>query len=245
MSLAKVTLTSMHVFNRRRTGEIERALIEDFESHERLNKDMYSDIYNSLSMEEKQIAQKYVRFCKRGKLGRTVPVLLSNDLFECVILILKYRKEANVPEQNPYIFGLPDLNKRRYRYLRATVLMRKFAEECSARHSTTLRGTTLRKHLATHCIQFNLNDTEVTDLATFMGHADKIHRDHYRQPLASRDILKISQYLEAVRGDTQNANMQDSDESTSELEKQTDLEESVSSTNNEIDNQSNTKVGTQ
>nr|XP_012216558.1 PREDICTED: uncharacterized protein LOC105668667 [Linepithema humile] len=47
---------------------------------------------------------------------------------------------------------------------------------------------------------FNLNDTEISDLATFMGHADKIHKEHYRQPQASRDILKISRYLEAVQG---------------------------------------------
>lgn len=87
----------MHVFNRRRAGEMERAHIEDFENYERVNKNMYSDIYKSLSMEDKKIAEKYVRFCIRGKLRRTVPVLLSNNLLDCVTLILKYRKEANVP----------------------------------------------------------------------------------------------------------------------------------------------------
>ncbi|XP_071653728.1 uncharacterized protein [Temnothorax longispinosus] len=237
LSLAKVTLTSMHVFNRRRAGEIERVLIQDFENYEKLNENMYTDIYNSLSIEDKEIAQKYVRFCIRGKLGRTVPVLLPNDLFECVTLILKFRKKANIPKKNPYIFGLPGLNKHRYRYLRACILMREFARECNASCPATLRGTTLRKHIATHCIQLNLNDTDVTDLATFMGHADKIHRQHYRQPLASRDILKISKYLEAVQG-TQDTNTQDSnDESSSdmELEMQTNSKENVSLSNNEID----------
>jgi len=66
---------------------------------------------------------------------------LSNDLFECVTLILKFRKEANVPEKYPYIFELPGSNKHRYRYLRACVLRKKFARECNANHSTTLRGT--------------------------------------------------------------------------------------------------------
>jgi len=40
-----------------------------------------------------------------------VPVLLPNKLFHCVILILKWRKEANVPSKNPYIFGLPSFAK--------------------------------------------------------------------------------------------------------------------------------------
>lgn len=137
---------NFNVFNRRRAREIERAHIEDFENYERVNKNMYIDIYKSLSMEDKKIAEKYVRFCIRGKLGRTIPVLLSNDLFDCVTLTLKYRKEANVPQKNSYIFGLPSINKDRYRYLRACVLIRKFARECNASQSTTLRGTTLRKH---------------------------------------------------------------------------------------------------
>lgn len=175
-TLAELTLTSIHVFNRRRAGEIERAYIEDFQSYEKINKNMYSDIYKLLSEEDTKIAEKYVRFCIRGKLGRTIPVLLSNDLYNCVTLILKYRGEAKVSKKNHYIFGLPSINKDRYRYLRACVLIRKFAQECNTSQSTTLRGTILRKHIATHCIQLNLNDIDVSGLATFMGHADKIHK---------------------------------------------------------------------
>lgn len=70
--------------------------------------------------------------------------------------------------------------------------MRKFAKECNAIYSTNLPGTVLRKHVATYCIQLNLNDVDISDLATLMGHTDKIHKEHYRQPLASRDIVKIS-----------------------------------------------------
>lgn len=54
-SLAEVTLISIQVFNRRRAGEIERILITDFQNYERLNKNMYGDIYNSLSQEHKKI----------------------------------------------------------------------------------------------------------------------------------------------------------------------------------------------
>lgn len=229
ISLAKVTLTSIHVFNRRRAGEIERMLIEDFQSNEKLNKNMNNDIYNALIEENKKIAQKYIRFCIRGKLGRTVPVLLSNDIFECITLILEFRLEAGVPQKNPYVFGLPGLDRNRYKYLRACVLMRKFAKQCDASYPTSLRGTLLRKHVATYCIKLNLTDIDISDLATFMGHADKIHREHYRQPLASRDILKISQYLEAVQG-----NIQDSEESSSDSEKDDKSERSIFTNSNEI-----------
>jgi len=141
-----------------------------------------------------------------------VPVLLSNDLFKCINLIIKHRKEAKVPEKNPYIFGLLGYNQHRYKYLRACILMRKFADECHAIQSNSLRGTVLRKHVATYCIQLNLNDIEVSDLAMFMGHSEKIHKNHYRQPLVTRDMLKISQYLKAVQGNDQHS----SDESSTD-----------------------------
>lgn len=44
ITLAEVTLTSIHVFNRRRAGKIERISIKDFENNKRLNENMYSDI---------------------------------------------------------------------------------------------------------------------------------------------------------------------------------------------------------
>lgn len=204
IALAEVTLSSVHVFNRRRAGEIERILIEDFKNYEGINENMYNDLYKSLSSKSRKIAEKYIRFSIRGKLGRTVPVLLYKSIFKCIMLILKFRQQAGVHEKNPYVFGLPGDNKGRYKYLRACVLLRKFSEECGAKQASTLRGTILRKHVATYCIQLNLNDIDVSDLATFMGHSDKIHKDHYRQPLASRDILKISQYLEAVQGNIDN-----------------------------------------
>jgi len=234
ISLAEVTLTSIHVFNRRRAGEIERVLIEDFNNYEKIHEDMYSNMYTSLSKKNKEIAEKYIRFCIKGRLGRIVPVLLSKDLFESINLILKFRKKAGVATKNPYVFGLLDYNKQRHRYLRACILLRKFSKECNAIQCTTLRGTMLRKHVATYCIQLNLNDTDISDLATFMGHSDKIHKDHYRQPIASRDILKISRYLEAVQGMVNDSNS--SIDSNSESDEET---RDSNNCNNLINNSNN------
>jgi len=61
-----------------------------------------------------------------------------------------------------------------------------------------------------------VNDIQVSDLATFMGHTEKIHKDHYRQPLASRDILNISQYLDTVQGTAHDSNDKSSTDSSSE-----------------------------
>lgn len=175
-TLAESCLLSIQLFNRRRPGEIERALIEDFQNYESVNENTIGTSYLSLSNDEKKAAKKYVRFTMRGKLGRTVPVLLHKQMLENLLLLLSHRKTANVHLKKPYLFGIPGIIKGDYRYLRACDLMRKYSMECGALNPDRLRGTNLRKHIATMCTNLNLKDYEVFDLANFMGHADKIHK---------------------------------------------------------------------
>lgn len=73
-------------------------------------------MYETLSTHAKEIAKKYVRFTLRGKLGRTVPVLLTEELRDCIDMILKHRNAAKVSSNNPYLFGLPSVVKNKYRY---------------------------------------------------------------------------------------------------------------------------------
>lgn len=49
------------------------------------------------------------------------------------------------------------------------------------------------------------------------GHADKIHLSHYRQPIIEKEILEISQYLEAAQGADMSRYKSDSNDSNSEL----------------------------
>lgn len=209
MDLAETTLISIQVFNRRRAGEVERILISDFKNYHTINDETSSDLCNALTEENKAIAKKYVRFSIRGKLNRTVPVLLDVHLVECVQIILQYREKVGVSSKNPYVFGIPGYKTKNYKYLRACNLLRKFSLDCGAEHPARLRGTQLRKYIATTCITLNLEEQQVSDLANFMGHAEKIHKDIYRQPLISRDILSMSRLLEKAQGDNDNSDESD------------------------------------
>lgn len=218
LSLLKATLTSVQVFNRRRAGEIQRTLIDDYKTYEGINYQT-NEMYKALSSRAKDVAKKYVRFTLRGKLGRTVPVLLTEELKNCLEMILKHRKAAKVSSKNPYLFGLPSLQKYKHRYLLACDLLRQFAVDCGADNPETLRATELRKHIATICIHYNLTENEISTLANFMGHADKIHLTHYRQPVIEKEILEISQYLEAAQGAGENeSDSNDSDYEPSDNE---------------------------
>lgn len=48
-------LILLQLFNRRRAGEIERILIEDFQSHTDLNEDTHKELYQSLSSASQKV----------------------------------------------------------------------------------------------------------------------------------------------------------------------------------------------
>lgn len=193
-NLAMCTLTSIQIFNRRRSGEMERLTIEDFEAYESIHpKDL--QMYKSLSSSDRESAQKYVRFVIRGKRGRPVPVLLHDELFKCVKTIIKYRREAGVPRNNVYVFGLPGSDEEKH--LDSCALLRAYSAQCGAEIPLALRGTELRKQFATTAPILNdFKDSEVDDIANFMGHARQIHDEHYKIPIATRDIVRMSRLLE-------------------------------------------------
>ncbi|KAF5298947.1 hypothetical protein FQR65_LT19557 [Abscondita terminalis] len=184
---ASVTLTTIQVFNRRRAGEIERLKISDFLASQSVTDEMYSEILPNLHKEEQLNADKYLRCQLRGKLGRNVSVLIEKEEFKVLQLIISERENAGVTSQNPYVFGIPG-NQGVQCYLSACRLLQKYSD------------THLRKHMATHSANYNLNDSEFMDLTNFMGHAEKIHKDHYRLPVATREITRISSILQKAQG---------------------------------------------
>lgn len=100
-TLGECTLISMQIYNRKRAGEIQRILLEDFYTYEGLNEQSDPDLFKTLSDSAKEIARKYVRFQIRGKLGRTVPVLIQCDVLDCIKLFIQCRNQANVHPKNP------------------------------------------------------------------------------------------------------------------------------------------------
>lgn len=59
LELAKVTLTSIQVFNRKRAEEIERVTIEDFNTREGVTKQSCIDLYRLLGKNLQQVLIKY------------------------------------------------------------------------------------------------------------------------------------------------------------------------------------------
>ncbi|KAG5861314.1 hypothetical protein JTB14_003512 [Gonioctena quinquepunctata] len=152
------------------------------------------ELLDNLSEGFKLKGKKYVHVEIRGKKSRGVAVLISSEVFKSCQLILNNREAAGVPDTNPYLFGIPGKSFSNA-HLSACLLMRKYSEESGIPHPDHLRGTQLTKHIATQSAMMDLREHEVNDLANFMGHAEKIHREHYRILVVTREIGRFQSGL--------------------------------------------------
>ncbi|XP_011313619.1 uncharacterized protein, partial [Fopius arisanus] len=224
LALAQLTMASIVVYNRRRTGEISNILVDDYQL-ESIDDTSNKETFSKLTPRAQKIAKTYSRFLIRGKKNRTVPVLLKPKLVESIDLLLKYREAAGVPKSNNFLFAEQSFGEYRIKVLSACNIMRKFANACGASNPHSLTGTNLRKHIATICIHLDLSEIAVNDLSSFLGHDPKIHRNFYRQPQVEREILQISPLLEAAQGKEESddgseteANVKSRDKSESEYD---------------------------
>ncbi|KAL6465734.1 hypothetical protein MHYP_G00258670 [Metynnis hypsauchen] len=83
-------------------------------------------------------------------------------------------------------------------HFRGSDCIRGFAKACGAKCPQSLTCTRLRKHAATLSTVLNMTDTEMDQLASFLGHDIRIHHEFYRLPEKTLQLAKISKVLMAL-----------------------------------------------
>ncbi|RXN35813.1 G2 M phase-specific E3 ubiquitin- ligase-like protein [Labeo rohita] len=73
-----------------------------------------------------------------------------------------------------------------------------FADACGAEDPQNLGSTNLRKQIATISQVMNLKENELDQLADFLGHDIRVHREYYRLPQSTIQLAKISKLLIAM-----------------------------------------------
>ncbi|XP_059907746.1 uncharacterized protein LOC132457512 isoform X3 [Gadus macrocephalus] len=189
--LAQVILTRVILFNRRREGEVSKMFLTMFSS--RTSTPLHDDVAHALSDIEKQLCKYFTRIEIRGKRGRKVPVLLTPAVVESLELLTKQRSACGVPANNHFLFARPGT----VNHLRGSDAIRLFARVCGAQRPDSLSSSKLRKQVSTLSKVLNLNDTELDQLADFLGHDIRIHRQYYRLPEGTLQLAKISKILMA------------------------------------------------
>ncbi|KAG1953541.1 hypothetical protein F2P79_010030 [Pimephales promelas] len=107
-------------------------------------------------------------------------------------LLVSKRKECGVTENNNYLFAVP-CSDGHYRGQ-----FGKYADACGAEDPQNLRSTYLGKQIATISQVMNLKDYELDQLADFLGHDIRVHREYCRLPQSTIQLAKISKLLMAM-----------------------------------------------
>lgn len=190
--LAKVTLCQVILFNRRREGEVSKMSLNSFILRD--TSSTHPDVELALSDLEKSLCKYFQRIEIRGKRGRKVPILLTPDMVTSMELLVKTRRNCDVLDENMFMFGRPQALS----HFRGSDVIRQIARSCGAEHPAALSSTRLRKHMATMSKVLNLKDNEMDDLADFLGHDIRVHRQYYRLPEGTLQLAKISKILMAM-----------------------------------------------
>ncbi|XP_027146575.1 uncharacterized protein LOC109142298 isoform X4 [Larimichthys crocea] len=191
LSLAKLTLCEVIVFNRRREGEVSKMSLNDFMLRNTFASNPDLDL--ALTDVEKKLCKYFERVEIKGKRDKKVPVLLSPDMVSSIQMLVSYRRQCDVPDENVYLFGRPEAES----HLRGSDAIRAIACECGAKDPQTLTSTRLRKQMATMSQVLNLKDNEEDCLAGFMGHNIRVHRQYYRLPEGTLQVAKVAKLLMA------------------------------------------------
>ena len=191
--LGEAILVHMQIFNCRRAGETERLKLSNFRKAEKFDKD--HENLQKLSQEDKSFLSQFYRILLRGKLNRTVPMLLSKKDKEGLDLFLSFRDKAGVQPSNPYVFGIESTDTTENRYLLACDILRKYSAMIGAKFPERLRGTLFRKNVSTMAMSLELTAGVRSDLYQFLGHSESINKNIYAQNLFQQQVLAIAPIL--------------------------------------------------
>lgn len=200
LKLSEIVAASIIVFDRKRTGETQYILLDDFTARQSIDKNSQLPLYSALSRPGKKIARQYSQMQFRGKLGASVPVLLTHNMEKSIQLLVKHREDAGV-NNSEFLFALRSV-RGQIKVVNTCNVLRELSNKCGADNPESLRGTNLRKHMASYCVTMDLDDVGVGEVAKHLGHSVSVHRHYYQHNTIDRDIVGMSKRLQAASGIT-------------------------------------------
>lgn len=189
-NLQESVLAQLILLNRRRSGEVQRILLNTYVSAP--TEISQEEVELSLSEMERQLTKKLKRIVIRGKRGRGVPVLFTPTLQKAIHVLLKTRDVADfIHKNNPYLFALPHSMN----CLRGSDAIRKLSINSGVKNPENITSTRLRKQVATIAQLLNLSDCDIEQVSTFLGHSTDVHKQFYRLSESAFQVANVSKLL--------------------------------------------------
>jgi integrase len=189
-TLAKATLAAITIFNRKRGGEVQRMKCGDYiQSKRSCTSPPDDEILAHLTNTEKELVKTLHRVEIRGKFNRAVPILLTPKMVENIEKVLAQRTLLGLDSE--YLFVTPT-GQRPYR---GPAVLKEYAEAAKVSDPGLFTATSLRKQLATLSQAMAISDLSQDQLASFLGHDIRIHRNIYCQTLDVIQKAKVASVL--------------------------------------------------
>lgn len=191
--LAKVSLSRLIVFNKRRGGEAARMHLSTYVSRPDWRAPRTEEFKAALSGIERKLCDRLILVEIIGKRGRKVPVLITPELQTSIDTLIKYRSAAGISPDNPFMFARGFRNATRY--LRGTDCLREVCVSAKLQHPELVTSTRLRKYIATVAQIVNMSENECDWLANHLGHDYRVHKKFYRLNESVVELAKVSKLL--------------------------------------------------
>ncbi|XP_071854468.1 uncharacterized protein [Apostichopus japonicus] len=195
--LSNVVLTQLMLFNRKRQGEISKLSVADYSNIKKGSSHVLDA--QALSKFEQDLVKVMWRVEIVGKRGRTVPVLITEEMKKVLDELVKLRSDVGVSSSNQFVFAVFEGSNH---HIRGCDSLRTLSSLSGAQRPDLLRSTQLRKHIAVMSQVMALKENELDVLANFLGHDVRIHREFYRLPDPAIQVAKVSKLLVALEGNS-------------------------------------------
>lgn len=186
-TLKEVLYTQIILLNRRRPAEVAQLKVQTYMSVD-LDSKENNEFESCLTETERMLLRSYSRIVIRGKRGKGVPILLSENMrkyFDCIVELRK-----NFIDDNDFIFHTSGKN-----FIDGTKILHKYAEKCGVQYPERITSIKLRKHLATVTQLLQFTEKDLEQLSKFMGHTLNIHCNVYRLSDNMYQTAKVSKLL--------------------------------------------------
>ncbi|KAF5896228.1 uncharacterized protein DAT39_014070, partial [Clarias magur] len=191
--LCKVTLAQILMFNRRH-GEVSQMTIKSFHERDERRDVQAPEISEALTELEKVFCADFCKILVRQNVGVLVPIILTPDMINALMLLIEKRDQCSVPRSNTFVFGQPRNN----RYYRGENALQICAKESGATNPRDLTSTKLSRHVSTLCQVLTMKNHELKNLAKFIGYDISLSKEYYRESEAMPRLAKICKLILAI-----------------------------------------------
>ena len=187
--LVESTSLSLMVFNKRRGGEAVKIKLTDYT--DRADYTQNETVVRSLNEEERKLLGEMTLIKTSGKRDRTVPVLIPPEEKQAIDTLVSCRLIVGLSTEGGYLFARSPKGN----HINAWYALKQACERAGVGRITS---TSMRKYLATVAQVMNLNETEMDQLASHLGHDLRVHRKHYRLQDSTVEMAKVANVLRST-----------------------------------------------